>query len=236
VIRARLLTAVLLVPGLVAGCSSSTPKKAGGSSVAPSALAGTVDSALAGMTSAHLDIDAGSLGGTSTADVQLDHGAAKATDVHLTVSGTQVEVVSVGGTSYAKVPGAVKPWVVVSPDSSNAIAKSLATNTGVTDVLTSLSVLTGLVRSSSDVHRDGAHYTFTLHPQHGTGNAKLDSMLQLLGSTPVPAELWLDGSNRPQKLVLHIALGGSQFPITVGISKVNAPVSIQAPPASEVAS
>lgn len=233
---ARLVAAVLLVPLVLAGCSSSSsPKKSSASSVASTDLAGKLTTALDGITSAHLDIDAGSLGGKSTADVQLSRGEASATDVHVTQSGQDVEVVTVGGKSYAKVPNAAKPWVLVSPTSSNAIAKALATNTGVSDVLTSLSVLVGLVRSSHDVKDlGGGHYTFQLDPRKGSGNAKLDSMMQALGSAQVPVDLWVDDHTRPLKVVLHIALGGAQFPITVLISKFGEPLSIQAPPAADV--
>jgi hypothetical protein len=242
--HARLLAAVLLAPLVLAACSSSAPapKRTGGATGGTSAgLARKLSAALDTIPSAHLNIDAGSLGGTSTADVQLAHGEATATDVHVTQSGQDVEVVTVGGTSYAKVPGGTKPWAVVSPTSSNPTAKALATNTGVSDVLTSLSVLVGLVRSSHDVQElgtdaTGTHYRFQLDPRKSTGNPKLDSMMQALGSQQVPVDLWVDKQNRPLKVVLHIALGGAQFPISVLVSKFGEPLAIQAPPAADVSS
>ena len=239
--RTALLACSTAAVVLVAGCSSSgSHPKASGSGVSAATLADKVSAALDGLTSAHLDIDTGSLGGKSTADVQLKAGAATATDVHLTESGTPVEVVTVGGKSYAKLPNASgKPWLPVSATSSNATVKSLATTPGVTDVLTSLSVVSGLVRSAQDVADKGTdstghHYTLSIDPKKGTGNPRLDGMLSLLGSTKIPADLWLDAKTRPVKVVLHIAFGSGNFPVTVLASNVDAPLTITAPSAAEV--
>jgi len=68
VIARRLLAAALL-PAALAGCSSSSSGAPTGRTVEPAALAARLDTALTALTSAHLDIDAGALGGTSTADV-----------------------------------------------------------------------------------------------------------------------------------------------------------------------
>lgn len=238
--RSALLALATAVLALVAGCSSSTPStKVSGTSTDAKALAARISTALDSLTSAHLAIDTGALAGKSTADVMLSAGTATSTDVHETESGKAVEVVTVDGKSYAKVPGAAKPWVLVSPTSSNAIAKAVATNPGVTDVLTSLSVVSGIVRSAQDVQDKGTdatghHYTMKVDPQKGTGNPKLDGMLSILGSTKIPTDLWLDSANRPVKVVLHIALGSSTFPVTIVASRFDAPLHITAPPAAEV--
>ena len=245
----RRLLAAALLPAVLAGCSSSSSGAGAGPSVAPAALAGRLDTALTALTSAHLDIDAGALGGTSTADVQLAGGRSTATDVHLTQSGQPVEVVTVGGAGYAKIPAAAndsgKPWVAVDAGSSNAIAESLATTVSVSDVTTSLSVVSGLVRSATDVRETGSEpvggaaatrYSMKLNPQKGTGNSSLDGLLKTLGSTSIPVDLWLDSSDRPVKFTLHIALGGTALPVTVAISRFDAPLSITAPPANEVSS
>jgi hypothetical protein len=248
VIARRLLAAALL-PAVLAGCSSSSSGVDSGKSVAAAALASRLDTALTSLTSAHLDIDAGALGGKSTADVQLAGSRSTATDVHLTQSGLQVEVVTVGGSSYAKIPTAAndsgRPWVAVDAGSNNAIAESLATNVSVSDVTTSLSVVSGLVRSAADVREvgsdrvggvDATRYTMKLNPQKGTGNSTLDGLLKTLGSTSIPVDLWLDGSDRPVKFTLHIALGGTALPVTVAISRFDAPLTITAPPPADVSS
>jgi outer membrane murein-binding lipoprotein Lpp len=114
---ARVAGVIVVVPVLAAGCSSSAKQR--GKDTEASALAAKLGTSLNALKSAHLDIDAGSLGGTSTADVMLDNGQATATDVKVSQSAGQVEVVTVDGTSYAKRPPNTsdKPWVRVSGNS-----------------------------------------------------------------------------------------------------------------------
>lgn len=250
-VRTRLIAVVAVAATLLAGCTSSKSPSGGShttgaaaSSVDATSFAATLDAALNALTSAHLDVDAGALGGTSTADVALKDGHATASDVHLTESGQQVELVTVGGTSWAKLPGnSAKPWHVVSANSTDAVVRSLATGVNVASVASSLSVIAGFVRSSTGLtdlgpqQVDGVattHYTMRLDPTKKTGNAQLDGLLSSLGSTKIPVDLWLDAQHRPVKFVIHVSLAGTGFPVTVHVSKLDAPVSITAPPASQV--
>lgn len=248
-VTARLLAAMLLVPFLVAGCTSSKHEAAAGSSTASAAatLAAQLGAALNTLTSAHLAIDAGALGGTSSADVALSKGTVTGTDAKITESGVAVELVTVGGASYAKVPAPAnstgKPWVAVSPRSSNAIAKSLATGVGVADITGSLSVIPRLVAGASSLQDKGKdsvdgvsaeHYTMKIDPTKPSGSTGIDSLLHVLGSSPVTVEVWVDAQTRPVKLVIDIALGSASFPVTVGISRFDAPVTITPPPAGQV--
>lgn len=251
------LATVSAAVALLAGCTSSpspspahsTRSPAGtagpGSTPTPDALADKLNAALDGLTSAHLDIDAGGLGGTSTADVALAHGQATAVDVRLTQSGQPVEEVSVGGTSWVKVPGTTgKPWVKVSPTSSNPIAKALSSPISVIGFVSSLGIVADLVRSSSELAEQGSepvggvsttHYTMRLNPKQVQSSPQLSGLLAALGSNPIPVDLWLDGQDRPVKFTIQVAIGSTQFPITVAVSKFDAPVSIAAPPADQVA-
>jgi hypothetical protein len=244
---------------LLAGCSpSSAPSAKGtgagtgvtsaagtaGSGVDAATLAARLNTALTGLTSAHMQIDAGSLGGTSTADLTLADGHATATDVHLTTSGQQVEVITVGSDSYVKTASdAAKPWIAVTPDSSNPIVKSLASGFSVATLTSSLSALSGMLKSSSGLQDKGTeqidgvsttHYAMQLDPAKGTGDAQLDGLLALLGKTALPIDLWLDGQHRPVQLVIHVSLAGTADPVTVQISKFDAPVTITAPPADQI--
>ena len=245
----RRLAAALLVAVLVAGCTSSKPKPAASSSTASASatLAARLGAALNSLTSAHLAIDAGALGGTSTADVALSNGTVTGTDAMLTEDGVAVELLTVGGTSYAKIPAAAnssgKPWVVVSATSGNAIAKALATSAGVADITGSLSVIPGLVAGASALQDKGKdvvdgvsaeHYTMKIDPTKPSGSAGIDSLLHALGSTPVTVEVWVDAQTRPVKLVIDIALGSAAFLVSVSITKFDAPVTVTAPPAAQV--
>jgi hypothetical protein len=258
--RTRLIAgiAALATVALLAGCSGSpahdaaatgtgnSSTGASGSTISVTALAQHLDAALNQLTSAHLDVDAGGLGGKSTADVALSGGHATASDVHLTEQGQPVEEITVGGTSYVKVPGASggKPWVQVSPTSGNPIAKALATGISVAGLTSSLGIVTDLVRSSSDLAVTGreqvgggaaTHYTMKLNPKRATGSSQLTGLLAVLGSSPVPVDLWLDGKDRPVKFTIHVSLGGVALPVTVQVSRFDAPVSIAAPPAGQIA-
>ena len=255
----RLVTALALAGLLasgpaLAGCSSSsgTSKHGTGTTSAsttavdPSALAGQLDSALDALTSAHLEIDAGALGGQSSADVALKDGHATATDVHLSANGQPVELITIGDTSYAKLPTAAepgKPWTKFAAGTSPSIP-GLGSGLTVTSLASSLSVVTGLVKSSSDLTNAGTaqvggvtttHYTMKLNPKAGTGNSQLDSLLGLLGSTQIPVDVWLDAQHRPVRFTIQVSVGGAGFPITVQVSKFDAPVSISPPPAAQVA-
>lgn len=259
--RTRLIPALAAVAAvaLVGGCSGSPSSAhdtatsgpgstagATGSTISVATLAQRLDAALNQLTSAHLDVDAGGLGGTSTADVTLASGHATASDVHLTQSGQQVEEITVGSTSYVKIPGTSgQPWVKVSPTSSNPIAKGLATGISVAGLTSSLGIVTDLVRSSSDLAVTGSeqvdgvattHYTMKLNPKQATGSPQLTGLLAVLGSSPVPVDLWLDSQDRPVKFTIHVSLGGVALPVTVQVSKFDVPVSISPPPAAQVSS
>lgn len=245
--RLRLVAVAVLATTLAAGCSSSGGKKhEDARSADPSALAAQLNTALNALTSAHLAIAAGSLGGDSTADVLLSKGHATATDVHLTQAGEPIEVVTVDGKSYAKIAAAGgKPWVLVSADSSNAVAKSLATSLSVADVTTSLSVVSGLVASANGLQDKGTasvdgvtttHYVMTIDPGKGTGSAQLDGLLKSLGGSQIPVDLWLDDQSRPIRFTISISLGSTKLPVTVDVSRFDARLKITAPPAAEVSS
>ncbi|MGH3630989.1 MAG: hypothetical protein ACRDRL_26545, partial [Sciscionella sp.] len=103
--RLRLIAVAVLGTTLAAGCSSSGGSKPHDDKAPDAtALAAKLNTSLNALTSAHLTIDAGSLGGNSTADVLLSKGHATATDVHLTQGGADIEVRTVDGKSYAKLP------------------------------------------------------------------------------------------------------------------------------------
>ncbi|MEO6886570.1 MAG: hypothetical protein ABI232_09845 [Jatrophihabitantaceae bacterium] len=250
---AGLALSITLAAGLVAGCSSSsnkpTPNTSGApvpsTSAAPSAteLAAMMTTALQSLTSAHVDVDAGVLGGTSTADVKLSDGVTQATDVKLNQSGQDIEVITADGKSYAKVSGTSKPWTLVSPTSSNPVVKSFASSINVAGIVTELASIVKLIGTGTDVHSLGtdqvrdapaAHYSMTINPQSGGGDPALGQVLASLGNTPLPIQLWLDAQSRPVKVSLAIPLGAKPITISATISDFDAALTITAPPADQV--
>lgn len=227
-------------PTTSAGTRGST------SSAAASQLADKVHRGVAGLTSAHLAVDAGGLGLDMAGDVTFANGATTASDIVLDQGGTKVEVITVGGTSYAKPPAAQntsgKPWVKVSDSSSNEFVRALAGTLSLTTAATSIGDLTGLLATAGTSPKDdGAesvdgvsseHYTLTIDPTKVTG--ALGSALSVAHTKPLPVDLWIDAQGRPVQVKIGIPFGGKSLPLLVKISKFNAPVHISAPPASQV--
>jgi hypothetical protein len=257
----RVLAVGLLVPVLVAACTSSAKpgKSAGTSSTGGSTgsagaavdartLAANMTRAVDAVTSAHLDIDTGSLAGRSSADLALTNGRTTASDITLTEGGHDVEVVTVGGKSYAKAPAGTttsgKPWLLVSADSGNAFAKELAATLSLMNAATSLTAVTVFVATAQTFQDKGSdpvngqpatHYALTVDPSKGSPDPDLAQLLQLLGRTPLPVDVWVDAKNRPVKFSVAVSLGGQKVAITALVSKFDAPLHVTAPPSADVA-
>jgi hypothetical protein len=218
------------------------------STATAASLSAQMSAALDTLHSAHLDVDAGGLGGKSTVDVTFAGGKATATDLTIDANGQPVEVRTVGDTSYAKLPPAMnksgKPWILVTSNSSNAVVQGLTTSMGATKAITSLDAITALVGSAQSVQAKGtetvggvsaAHYALQIDASKGSSNPDIATMLTLLGDATIPVDVWLDGKNRPVKLVIEVPLAGQKIPVTVLVGNFDAPLSLPAPPADQVA-
>jgi hypothetical protein len=235
----------------VAGCSSS-----GGSSPssAPTTtstaankqaqeLAGKLRAGTSTLTSAHIKVDAGSIGGTSEGNVTFKDGAATASDITLNQAGS-TRIVTVGDKSYAKLPGgrntSGKPWVVVSNDTSNEFVRALVPQVSIIKAAVSVPAIADLVASATSV-RDlgssatGHHYALSLD-MNRVKQTTLGAQLATLGTNPLPIDIYLDSKNRPAEVKISARLGAQSLPITITAGRFNAPVTITAPPANEVAS
>jgi hypothetical protein len=250
----RSLVVVLAAGVLLAGCTSSggsapsTPatESTSASSAAAAQLAGKVQQGVAGLRSAHLQVLAGALGGNIAGDVTFAKGETTASDVTIDQGNGPVEVITVKGTSYAKLPSSHntsgKPWVQVKSDSSNEFVRALSGTLSLTGAATSLGALTGLletaVTSVKDTGQenvtgvDAEHYGLMIDPKKATG--ELASVLSVAGSKPLPVDLWIDAQGRPVQIRIAVPFGQQSLPLLVKVSKFNAPVHISAPPASQV--
>ncbi len=247
VTRLRLLLAATAL--LVAGCTSSgsgggngaATTSSGGSKLA-TAVAGRMRSGMARVTSAHLVIDAGGLGGKSSGDVTYSNGQATASRLTVNAGGAAT-IVTVGGTSYAKLPAGRnttgKPWVVVSADSSNEFVRALSSQVSLTKAATSLPAIADAVGTASSMTdkgttANGHAYALKLDPGKIT-DPNLGGALRDLGENPIPVALVLDTSSRPTQIRIDVKLGSSSFPIVIDVSRFNAPLTIAAPPQDQVA-
>jgi hypothetical protein len=248
VTRLRLLLAATVL--LVAGCTSSgsgggtgaPTSSSGGSSTLAATVANTMRKGMSGLTSAHLVIDAGGLGGKSIGDVKYSNGQATASRLTINAGGAAT-LVTIGDTTYAKLPGGRnttgKPWVIVSPDSNNEFVRALSSQVGLTKAATSLPAIADAVASASTITDKGTTaqghaYALQLDPGK-VADPNLGGALRDLGENPVPVTLLLDKSGRPTQVKILVKLGSSSFPILIDVSKFNAPLTITAPPPDQVA-
>lgn len=246
----RLGVAALALAGvIIAGCSSSGSgsgaTSATPSPVSASTLAAKIDNGLSGVTSARLRLDAGALGTTSTGEFRFSHGTATASRLMIDTGGQHVEVVTVGSTSYAKVPSrrsSGKPWAKVGPNSTNPSVRALSTTLPLVQAVGSLDQLSAVIGGATGTRDEGTatvggtpahHYALTISPA-APGSGQLHDLLAQLGDKPVPVDLWLDAKGRPVRVRLAVNLAGKALPITVTIDRYNAPVTIKAPPSDQV--
>ena len=234
---------------LVAGCTSSggsgtssAPPSTSSSSKLAGTVADTMRKGLAGVTSAHLVIDAGGLGGTSTGDVKYSNGQATASRLTVNAGGT-AHLVTVGDTTYAQLPPGRnttgKPWVIVSADSNNEFVRALSSQVSLVKAATSLPAIADAVGTAPSITDKGTTaqghaYSLQLDPGK-ISDSSLGGALRDLGENPVPVTLLLDKSGRPTQIKIAVKLGSSSFPIVIDVSKFNAPLTITAPPADQVA-
>jgi hypothetical protein len=251
VIATTSLGAAVLV---LAGCTSSggsAPSSAPPSSPSSSAagglaaqLAGTMQSALRKITSAHLAMDGGVLLGSTEGNFSFANGSATASDIMVSQGGQRTRVLTVGTTSYAMLPAGQnttgKPWVKVDANSKNEFVRAVAGTLGLVKAASSLTEVAGLVSTATSVQDKGSSarghvYAVVLDPAKTSGT-DLGALLGVAGPDPIPVTLVLDSSGRPVQVQVQVKLGSEPFKVTVDVTNYNAAVHITAPPANQVAS
>lgn len=263
--RAIVLAPAAALVVALAGCSSSdgspsasTAAPAPTSSAASSgaahatkdpravALAARMDKGMRGLTSAHLAVDAGTLGGRTAGDVTYHDGTATASDLVLDTGAERTRLLTVGTTTYAMLPSgrntSGKPWVKVSATSTNEFVRALASSLDVTRAAASLPAVAEIVSTASSIREVGTapkaaaahHYSLVVDPSRSAGTT-LGGLLAAIGQSNVPVELFLDGAYRPVRIAVSVKIGSQAFDFTVVASAFDAPVTIAAPPAGQVA-
>jgi hypothetical protein len=249
VLRRVCAAAVVLPALLVAGCSSSggsgtptspraTPSVSHSLTPGSAALAAKIRRGLDGLTSAHVVVNAGALGGTSVGDIRYADGKATASEIVVDSGTDTTRIITVGATSYAKLPASRnttgKPWVKVSTASPNEFVRALASSLTLTAAASSLPALADLAGTATSVTKRGAHrYALVIDPARSTGST-LGTLLGQIGQKAVPVKLVLDGKGRPTAVDMTVKLGSQTFVFTVRASRFNAPVKITPPPTGQV--
>jgi hypothetical protein len=248
--RAALLVLPLVI---VAGCSSS----GGGSGVPdgmPTDAAGLgqlLQSGTATIRTAHIVLDI-SLAGqelTGSGDETLDNGQLVSLDLKESLPGGQgtIEVVVVDGTTYAKLPPSLnsgdKPWLLVTPDSTNQIVQQLARSldTALNSAsLGSVGVFTRAAKSVEGKGTDTIEGVETTHYEIVVDVAKLPAdtpgkdALESSGVDEIPLDLYIDSQGRPVRINEELTVQGTKVTTKATLSDFNAPVTITAPPSNQV--
>jgi hypothetical protein len=268
----RLFAAVcaLAAAGCIAACSSSTVNGTGrgstgasashggsmppsSNSSAPSSITGLAQKLLAGIqhvSSAHISLSVNLAGQsvTGSGDEKLSNGKLQALDLSESIpSAGQLRLIYVGGKTYAKLPASLqtgsKPYVLVSPNSSNPVIAQLGSSLGTALNAASLRTYGIFVHAAKSVKLVGSDtvggvqatkYHVVVDARKVPSSLLSKQALQSSGIKTVPVDLWIDSEDRPVQVVENLTVQGQTVSVKASITRYNQPVTITAPPASQV--
>ncbi len=231
---------------------SSTPASApsGGVADAPATMAAALSKGLATATSAHLAVSTTLSKQTlkGAGDVTLELGAITRAQLRQDLPsglGT-MSVVVTGDKTYAKLPSALRidssrPWVLLTPDSKSIVVSQLASTVQPVLTVASPASLVAFARAASSVTRLGAqsiggaattHYRVVVDA--GSLPSSVPSSITAGGKTSIPIDMYLDSSGRPRQVTGTFSISGQTVTPTITLSAYNVPVSVTAPPSSQV--
>jgi hypothetical protein len=261
----RLVAVAVLCPAIaVAGCSTSGaghPSGNGATSTASAspALPPATDSAglaellrrgISAMSSVHLvlNVTTPSQAINSEGDAKLAGGTLQALDItEQQGSGDKRRLLIVGQETYAQLGGtanpAGKPWLLITPNSTNPTARNLATSLEAVRRSASLEHFTAFASAARSVTLVGKeslngspvdHYSIEVDVAKLPNDTPGRQPLLAAGITTLPFELYVDGQGRPVKATQDLTVQGQHTTTLIAFSKFNEPVSITAPPPDQV--
>lgn len=238
-----------------ASSGSASSSSAAPTSVAPptdaAGLATALQKGSRSIRSAHLTLQVTAAGKTidGQGDETLSDGTLQDLDLTETVPGAgQLRIVNAAGQTYAQLPPPLttpeKPWVLVSTSSSNPAIRQLATTLAQTQQSAALDQYTAFTQATSDLQvvgpeqvggADATHYKLGVDVTKLPGTFPGREALLTAGLTSLPVDLWVDRQGRPVKVDEDITVQGQRVVTEVTIGAFDAPVTITAPPADQVA-
>lgn len=258
----RALGASAVITLILAGCASQSTTSKSSTSPSPTptptpttaaALATELTTAMQQVHSAHLTVTTSGTGAAATtaagalqADVTTAGGHTSAFQTTATVAGQTVEILYVDKVAYVKLPttaNSATPWTKVSASSSNPVIAGLAQNMSQLQSQSSLNAYNDLLKGATGFQRVGpktingvkaTEYTMTVNVASLPADSPAAAQLKGAGVTTVPVIFYVDGQNRPVQITETLTLAGAQVTVDVKFSKYNQPITIQAPPASQV--
>jgi hypothetical protein len=243
------------ITAVLAGCGSAAPHAAAApSSAAPptdaAGLAQLLVKSNASVRSAHLTmtVAAGTVTITGAGNELLAQGKLRAMDLTETVPRLgELRVVIDAGKTYLKLPASVnhaaKPWVLVSPASSNPVVRQLGTTLQSIEqsaALDQFTTFTNAARVTRHMQEtlNGApatHYVLSVDVTKLPSSLPGKEQLTAAGLTTLPVDLWIDQQGRLVKVAENLTVKSQHVSTTISIGQYNAPVTIAPPPAAQVA-
>jgi hypothetical protein len=235
----------------------STGSSAGGSGVVgkptdAAGLGGLMQSAIAGIKTAHIALDLNAAGQklTGAGDEKLTGGKLTAMDIteNLPSGGGALRLIIVDGKTYVKLPaslkaGSTKPYVLVTPNSKNATVRSLASSLDSALSSASIGSVGAFITAAKTVKPVGSatvagvkttHYSVVVDVAKLPADLPGKDALKASGLATLPIELYIDDQGRPIRVTENFKVSGQQVSTVVTVSDYNKPVTITAPPASQV--
>jgi hypothetical protein len=183
-------------------------------------------------------------------DETLANGTLSAMQLSEKVGALNLTIMLVDHDVYLKLPPSLntfgKPWTKATVGSANPILKQLASSISSVQQSVSLSQYESLAQAAVSVEAVGTeqvngttatHYSLIVDVTKIHSEAITEEMKKTLaaaGVTRIPIDIWLDEQGRPQKLTERITVQGQVTAFDFRLSRLNEPVTIAAPPASQV--
>lgn len=206
---------------------------------------------MASIRTAHVEvvIDAAGQKINVSGDEKLQGGQVQSVQVSSrSIAGSApVQLIVVGGRTYARLPKSVnktgKPFVLVTKQSKNSTIRQLAASIDFSLGSVSLDRSAALVDAAKSASLIGkatisgtptTRYSVTVTTQKLADDFPGKALLISAGLTTLPVDLYLDSTGRPVQISQAVKLGGRAVSVKISASKYNQPITIAAPPASQV--
>jgi hypothetical protein len=228
--------------------ASSASSSAGAVTPAALAFAHRVAGAFRQVTSAHFELsttvnDTSNLG---SGDEKISGGKLQAMRISEDLPGMNggIEMLYVAGKVYIKVPPAFnktgKPFELVSTSSSDPRIRKLASTINNSIASGSLKTLSDFAAGAMTVKLvgkspAGTHYSVVVDPTKLPASYPGRAALLAAGITTIPIDVYLDSQGRPVLFTERLSVKGHVVTTKVTVSRYNQPVTISAPPASQLA-
>lgn len=205
---------------------------------------------ISGVTSAHISLNIGVSGQaiTGAGDEKLSSGKLTALDLTEQIPGAgALRLIIADGKTYVKLPTAAnksgKPYVLVRAGSSDPTVRQLAASLASTQSSASLANTVAFVTAADSVKNGGSttaagvpatRYDVTVNVAKLPSTYPGKAALAQTGITSLPVQIFLDSSGRPVQVLENLKVAGKAVSTKVTVTKYNQPVTISAPPASQV--